>query len=264
MKIALNISYSGANYHGWQRQQKVVSIQAKLEEALSRVAASPIQLYCAGRTDAGVHATRQVVHFETDSPREIDAWVLGTNSNLPDDIVVNWAAEVNEEFHARFSATARRYWYIIHNDKSRPAILAKHITWHYHTLNVPLMQEAASHLLGKQDFSSFRAAQCQSKTATRTVHYVSVKRFGERVILDICANAFLHHMVRNIVGSLLRVGEGRQPSEWIEEILQAKNRQLAAPTAPADGLYLVGVDYPEEFKLPGQHGIGPWFCHAAL
>ncbi len=264
MRIAINLSYEGHNYSGWQRQLSQPSVQGYVETALSKVADHKVEITCAGRTDAGVHATDQVVHFDTDSERELHNWVMGANANLPDDIAVSWAAAVKEDFHARFAATARRYWYVIYNRATRPGMLHKHTTWWHRQLNVQQMQAAGQHFLGEQDFSSFRSAECQSKTAKRNVYYLTVKRLGELVIIDICANAFLHHMVRNIAGVLLAIGEGKQPTDWAKQVLQARDREFAGITAPANGLYLVGVDYPKTFKLPKRTAIGPWFCQFVL
>ena len=258
MKFALGIEYDGKNYFGWQRQEKVVSVQQELERALSFVANEPIEVFCAGRTDSGVHATGQVVHFETNAIRPEKAWAFGVNANLPADIAVRWAKVVDEEFHARFSATARRYRYIIFNNKLRSAILPQGVTHHHFALDHQLMHQAGQFLLGENDFSSFRAAQCQSNTPWRNVHHLNVTRQGNYVIVDIQANAFVHHMVRNIVGSLLEVGAGNQPVEWIKWLLEQKDRNLAAPTAKPDGLYLVDVIYPEKFGLP-KYALGPLF-----
>ncbi|MEN3752065.1 tRNA pseudouridine(38-40) synthase TruA [Mangrovibacter yixingensis] len=257
-KIALGIEYDGSQYYGWQRQQEVRSVQENLEKALSQVANEPIHVFCAGRTDAGVHATGQVVHFETQSERKDAAWTLGANANLPGDIAVKWVKHVPEAFHARFSATARRYRYVIYNNRLRPAILQRGVS-HYHLpLDAEKMQRAAQSLLGENDFTSFRAVQCQSRTPWRNVSHIRVNRYGEYLVVDIKANAFVHHMVRNIVGSLLEVGCGNQPEEWIAWLLAAKDRTLAAATAKAEGLYLVAVDYPAEFALP-EPVMGPLF-----
>lgn len=257
-KIALGITYNGSGYFGWQKQQSVQSIQGELERALSIVANEPIEIFCAGRTDAGVHATGQVIHFETNATRPLQAWTFGTNAHLPDDIAVTWSHQVDPEFHARFSALSRRYRYIIYNQPQRPAILATGLTHYYQPLNTELMHTAGQFLLGENDFSSFRAAQCQSKSPNRNVHYLNVTRKGHYIIVDIQANAFVHHMVRNIVGSLLEVGAGNQPPEWIAWLLQQKDRTLAAPTAKAAGLYLVEVAYPSQFGLP-KNAVGPLF-----
>ena len=258
MRIALGIEYDGSRYFGWQRQKEVDSVQAQLEKTLSKIADEPIQLQCAGRTDAGVHATGQVVHFDTNSTRPLTAWTLGVNANLPDDIAVRWVKEVDEEFHARFTATARRYRYIIYNDNLRPGI-HRHGVSHYHgDIDEKLMHQSAQALLGEQDFTSFRAIQCQSNTPFRNIHHVNVSRHNKFIVVDIAANAFLHHMVRNIVGSLLEIGMGRQPIDWMKTLLELKDRNQAAPTAKAAGLYLVDVTYPQEIGLP-KPPMGPLF-----
>ncbi|AOV96382.1 tRNA pseudouridine(38,39,40) synthase TruA [Edwardsiella hoshinae] len=256
--IALGIEYDGSRYAGWQRQQEVDSVQARLEAALSRVASEPVTVFCAGRTDAGVHATGQVVHFTTHACRQEGAWTMGVNAHLPKDIAVRWVKAVSADFHARFSATARRYRYVIYNHRYRPAVLQSGVTHFYHPLDAERMARAGQALLGENDFSSFRAAQCQSRTPWRNVSHLWVNRYGPYVVVDIKANAFVHHMVRNIVGSLLEVGCGNQPEGWIAELLAARDRTLAAATAKAAGLYLVAVDYPAQFALP-QPPLGPLF-----
>ncbi|MCL2915379.1 tRNA pseudouridine(38-40) synthase TruA [Shewanella corallii] len=258
MRIALGVEYDGSGFYGWQRQQEVDSVQAQLEKALSIVANEPIELQCAGRTDAGVHATGQVVHFDTNAIRKEGAWTMGVNANLPDGIAVRWAKQVDDEFHARFSATARRYRYIIYNHNFRPGI-HRHGVSHYHgIIDEKRMNMAAQALIGEQDFTSFRAIQCQSKTPFRNVHKVTVTRQGMYIIVDIQANAFLHHMVRNIVGSLLEIGLGNQPLDWMRTLLDMKDRSKAAATAKPHGLYLVDVTYPQEFELP-KLAMGPLF-----
>ena len=257
-KLALGIEYDGSRYYGWQRQNEVRSVQEKLEKALSQVANHPVTVFCAGRTDAGVHGTGQVVHFETTAERKDAAWTLGANANLPDDIAVRWVKAVPEDFHARFSATARRYRYIIYNQRLRPAILHGGITHFYHQLDAEKMHRAGQCLLGENDFTSFRAVHCQSRTPMRNVHHLLVSRHGPYVVVDIKANAFVHHMVRNIVGSLMEIGCGNRPESWMAELLAAKDRKLAAATARAEGLYLVSVDYPERFALP-HPPVGPLF-----
>lgn len=258
MRIALGIEYDGSQYHGWQRQDSVKSVQQYLEEALSKVANTTVVVKCAGRTDAGVHATKQVVHFDCENLRPERAWTMGVNTNLPDSIAVRWACEVNDDFHARFSATARRYRYVIYNHKQRPAILNKGVTHVYHELDCDLMHTAAQALVGKHDFSAFRAVSCQAHTATRTVSHVKVTQHGRYFVIDIKANAFLHHMVRNIAGSLIEIGLKEQNVDWMGWLLAKQDRTLAAATAKPNGLYLVDVDYPETFKLPSQP-IGPLF-----
>ena len=250
MRIALGIEYNGYGYNGWQAQQGLPTIQATLQEALSCVANEPVTLFCAGRTDANVHATGQVVHFDTHAKRHIDAWLWGTNSHLPPSIVVRFARAVDYSFHARFKAIARRYRYVIYNHPIRSAILSTRVTWHYYSLDVSRMQAAGAYLLGEQDFSSFRSSQCNSKSPMRQITDFTVLRTGDFVVIDIEANAFLHHMVRNIVGTLLKIGSGLKEPAWMMEVLQAKNRSVAAETAPADGLYLTRVSYPDPYIFP--------------
>lgn len=254
MRIALGIEYEGSSYHGWQAQKnshkKLPTVQGFLQSALSRIADHEVELYCAGRTDAGVHATGQVVHFDTEAKRHPDAWIWGANSYLPSDIVVRWSKSVDYGFHARFSALARRYRYIIYNNPIRPAILSSRVTWNYYSLDVLKMQQAAKWFLGEQDFSSFRSSECSSKTAMRNVTELDITRQNEFVIIEIEANAFLHHMVRNIAGVLMRIGSGLEKPEWAREVLQACDRRMAAETAPPHGLYLIQVRYPELYQFP--------------
>lgn len=251
-RIACRIEYNGSRYNGWQSQPHldVHTVQQELERALSDVAAEPVRVHCAGRTDTGVHGHAQVIHFDAPVARAPKAWVLGANATLARDVRVHWAVPVVEDFHARFSAISRRYRYVIANALVRPAMLGGQLTWHRHPLDEQLMHREAQALLGEQDFSAFRAAACQSTTPMRNVQHVQVSRLGQLVVVDIKANAFLHHMVRNIVGSLLAVGSGRQPAGWIKQLLQKADRTLAADTAPPDGLYLVDVEYPAHFGLP--------------
>jgi len=246
MRIALGLSYEGTAYCGWQYQENVPSIQACLESALGKVANHPIRVICAGRTDKGVHALEQVVHFETDSIRDARAWLLGTNANLPADIRIQWAREVSADFHARFSAIARAYRYVIYNHRTPTALLRNHVTIFHKPLDEKSMQEAANYLVGEHDFSSYRAAQCQAKSPVRTVTLLEVKRESNFIFIDIKANAFLHHMVRNITGVLLSIGSGKQPVLWAKQVLEARDRTEGDVTAPANGLYLVQVTYPEQ------------------
>ncbi|CAM3823512.1 tRNA pseudouridine synthase A [Pseudomonas reidholzensis] len=258
-RIALGVEYKGARYRGWQRQASgVPSVQQALEQALSKVANAPITVACAGRTDAGVHACGQVVHFDTDAVRDERAWTLGTNFNLPRDISVTWARTMPADFHARFKATARRYRYVIYNDPIRPAHLAEEVTWNHRPLDVALMAEAAQCLLGTHDFSAFRASQCQAKSPIKTMHHLRVTRHGQMIVLDLRASAFLHHMVRNIAGVLMSIGTGERPVAWAREVLEGRDRREAGVTAHPFGLYLVQVEYPEAFELP-QRYIGPHF-----
>lgn len=263
MRMALGIEYNGAHYFGWQRQRDVKSVQEELEKSLSIVANHAIEVQCAGRTDSGVHGTGQVVHFETPSVRKAAAWTMGANANMPKDIAVRWAKEVPEEFHARFSATARRYRYIIYNHALRPAILASGVSHYHGELDAEKMHQAGQFLLGENDFTSFRATHCQSRSPWRNIMHLNVIRQGHYVIIDIKANAFVHHMVRNITGSLIAVGRGEQDPQWIAWLLEQKDRKLAGATAKAEGLYLVDVDYPEHFELP-RVPIGPLFLPDSL
>jgi tRNA pseudouridine38-40 synthase len=258
MRIGLVLEYDGSQYHGWQAQNGLHTVQQAVEHALSRVADSPISVICAGRTDTGVHATNQVIHFDTDKERSIRAWIHGVNSFLPKNICVKWGKELPEEFHARYSATARRYRYVIYNGAIRPALLRSNVTWQYRQLDHRLMHQAAQVLLGENDFTSFRSVQCQSNTPMRNIHNLQVTRTNDLVIIDITANAFLHHMVRNIAGVLIAVGSGKHPVSWVEEVLKAKDRRLGAETAPSYGLYLVHVTYPQHFAVL-QSSLGPSF-----
>ncbi len=234
------------------------TVQGALEKALSRVADHPVSLMCAGRTDALVHASGQVVHFDTTVERPLKAWIMGTNANLPGDISVTWAKVMPAHFHARFSAMARRYRYVIYNDQIRPAHQAEEVTWNHRPLDASRMREAARALVGTHDFTSFRAVQCQAKSPVKTVHHLEVIEHGRFIVLDIRANAFLHHMVRNFAGVLMTIGAGERPSEWAAEVLAARDRRAGGVTAHPYGLYLVRVEYPEEFVLPERY-LGPHF-----
>ena len=261
-RIALGVEYKGSRYRGWQRQREGVrSVQETLERALSEVAAEPITLECAGRTDASVHASGQVVHFDTRVERPLIAWVMGANANLPGDISVCWAKVMPADFHARFKACARRYRYVIYNDPVRPAHMAEEVTWNHRPLDVARMREAARLLVGTHDFSSFRALKCQAKSPIKTVHHLNVIEHGRFIVLDVRANAFLHHMVRNFAGVLMTIGAGERPVEWVSEILAARDRRAGGVTAHPYGLYLVQVEYPEPFELP-QRYLGPHFLSA--
>jgi len=255
MKYAACIEYDGTSYKGWQRQSHAPSVQEEVEKALSQLANHSIDINCAGRTDSGVHGIGQVIHFESDAQRDEKAWRMGCNTNLPDDIALRWIQPVSDDFHARFSATSRTYRYIILNQKTRPALLQNRVYWHSlanQFLDEKQMNVAAQYLLGENDFTSFRAAGCQAKHAMRFMEKITVSRSGDCVYVDIKANAFLHHMVRNIVGSLLEIGSGEKPAEWFAELLALKDRNQAGATALACGLYFVSVDYPAEFDLPKQ------------
>ena len=259
MKFALGVEYDGREFHGWETQPNGRTVQACLESALSRVADHPLRTICAGRTDAGVHALGQVVHFESTSIRADSAWILGANANLPIDVSVNWARPVPADFHARFSATARRYRYVIFNRSTRPAILRGRVAWECRPLDAERMRAAAGYLLGEHDFSSFRGAGCQAKNAVRRVFRLDIVRQGQLIFIDVSANAFLLHMVRNIAGVLIAVGLGKRAPGWVAEVLAAGDRRQAGVTAAPDGLYLVQADYPGHFRLPAvPPGSGLW------
>ena len=249
-RIALGIEYSGTHYHGWQSQQGLNTIQTQVETALVQIANEPITVMCAGRTDAGVHAIEQVVHFDTSAARSDYSWVFGANSHLPTDISVLWAKEVDPDFHARYSAKSRTYRYFLYNNRIRPAIQRHLVGWHHRELNLPWMQAAAKHLLGEHDFSAFRGVDCQSKTPIREIMEFNITQQDRMIIFEIRGNAFLHHMVRNMVGSLIEVGNGRRTPDWIKHLLQAKERCLAGNAAAACGLYLWRIEYPPHFLLP--------------
>ncbi|MFV2054993.1 MAG: tRNA pseudouridine(38-40) synthase TruA [Thiohalomonadales bacterium] len=250
MRIALGVEYDGSDYCGWQYQDHSPSVQSDVEQALSRVADEKIRVICAGRTDTGVHARNQVVHFDTTASRSDRAWVFGANTHLKDGIAVLWACSIDDTFHARFSAIRRSYRYIIFNRRIRPTFLAKRVTWEYRELDSDQMQLAASHLIGNHDFNAYRSAACQAKSSEREILHLDVHRQKEFVIIDVVANAFLHHMVRNIAGVLISIGAGEHPPRWSQEILFSKDRTLAAMTAKPFGLYLMDIRYPPEFMLP--------------
>jgi tRNA pseudouridine38-40 synthase len=253
-RIALRVEYNGAKFSGWQKQKSplLATVQGALEGALSKVADSTIVVICAGRTDSGVHATSQIVHFDTPIDRGIKAWVLGVNSLLPPTIRVTKALVVDDKFHARFSAVYRRYNYVLHTRSIASALVADLVTTQRRNLDIDAMNSGAQFLLGEHDFSSFRAAGCQSKTANRCIIEASFSEYGEFLVFSICANAFLQHMVRNIMGSMLAVGRAEKSPEWIEGLLAAKDRTQAAITAPPQGLYLVEVGYPENILSPAK------------
>lgn len=249
MRIILGIEYNGNGYCGWQSQAHASSVQHVLELALGKIAAHPVTVLCAGRTDAGVHALEQVVHFDTHAERPLDAWRLGGNSHLPNDVRILWARHALDGFHARYSAIARYYRYIISNRPVKSALAYQQTAWCHAPLDAEKMHQAAQHLLGEHDFSSFRAQSCQSKSPNRLMHFIDVHRQSDQVIIDLSANAFLHHMVRNIAGVLMDIGTGKQPTDWTKTLLAVKDRTQAAKTAPPEGLYLAGVYYPEHYGL---------------
>lgn len=259
MRIALGVEYDGFDFFGWQRQPELKTVQGTLEEALRKVANEHIEIFCAGRTDAGVHATNQVIHFDTRAKRHLDAWVFGVNTQLPPSIGIRWSRQVDLSFHARFKATARRYRYIIYNHPVRPALLSHRVSWHYYPLDVKRMQTAASFLIGEQDFSSFRSSKCNSNSPFRNITDFAIERRGDFIIFEIEANAFLHHMVRNIAGTLMKIGAGFKEVEWMQAVLAAKSRRAAAETAPAGGLYLINVTYPEPYIFPPAPTIFPLY-----
>lgn len=248
-RIVLGIEYDGSAYAGWQWQAGKRTLQGELQAALSKIAAEPVTVHCAGRTDAGVHALEQVVHFDCEVPRDLRAWLMGGNSQLPDDIRIIWVKLAIGDFHARYSAIARFYRYVILNRAMKSALLRTQATWCYQPLDADKMHEAAQHLIGEHDFSSFRAQGCQSKSPNRLMHFIDVYRQDDRVIIDICANAFLHHMVRNIAGVLIEIGSGKQPVDWTAQLLAIKDRAQAAMTAPPHGLHLGGVFYPDCYGI---------------
>lgn len=250
MRIALGIEYTGQAYYGWQRQDISPTVQEVLESALSEVADETIRVVCAGRTDTGVHALQQVVHFETNSQRETKAWQLGTNTKLPKDVAVTWALNVDDDFHARFTAENRTYQYLILNRRARPAVYNGLVTWEYQPLDYERMKKASLCLLGENDFTSFRAAACQAKSPIRTIHKLEINKLGDWYVMTICANAFLHHMVRNIAGVLMAIGKGKKEINWIEEVLEAKDRTAGGVTAPPHGLYLADIKYPDKYIIP--------------
>ncbi len=250
MRFALGVEYQGKHFFGWQSQRGLRTVEGELTRAISFVANHPIKVHCAGRTDKGVHAAGQVVHFDAEVNRSDYQWLMGINSQLPKDVAVQWIREVDESFHARFSATRRYYRYYLINDSVRSALLNQHCAWHWRQLKLAPMQTAANYLLGEHDFSSFRAAECQANSPVRTITEVNLQQQGKLIWLDLVGNAFLHHMVRNIMGSLLEVGEGCRQPGWLQEVLEAKDRCAAGKTAPPEGLYLARVDYPSQFNLP--------------
>lgn len=275
-RIALGVQYDGAPWNGYQKQLDRHTVQDQLEIALAAFGRQPIATTCAGRTDTGVHALEQVVHFDTELARDMQSWVRGVNSFLPDSIAVRWASEVtlppaaagtgasaaaSAEFHARFSARARTYHYVIYNHPVRAPLLAGKAGWTFRPLDVERMREGAAALIGQHDFSAFRSSQCQAKSPVKDMQQIVIERLGDTVVLTLRANAFLHHMVRNLVGSLIYVGNGRQRPEWIGQLLRAGDRHEAAPTFMPDGLYLGKIDYDPKWQLPQEQGkLLPWFA----
>lgn len=268
-RIALGIQYDGRQWQGWQTQPHRKTVQDTLEAALAKFCQQSVATVCAGRTDSGVHAIEQVVHFDTEAERELFAWVRGLNAFLPATVAVRWAAEVaggtqtsgaeQDAFHARFSAQARTYHYLIYNHPVRSPLWSGRSGWVFRPLRVEAMQAAAQALIGTHDFSAFRAAECQAHSPVRTMHTITLQRQGELILVTLKANAFLHHMVRNIVGSLIQVGIGNAAEAWVGEVLAARNRDLAAPTFTPDGLYLAKIDYDARWNLPQIDTTTPLF-----
>jgi tRNA pseudouridine38-40 synthase len=252
MRYAIGLEYDGSEFLGWQIQRQEPTVQGSLEQAAANVADHKVRVTCCGRTDTGVHALGQVAHFDTDSVRSERSWMLGLNSNLPPGVSVLWIRQVDDSFHARFSAYARSYRYVILNRWIRPALDVKRMSWCRAPLDAVKMHEAAQALLGEHDFTSFRATACQARHAVREIQEVSVGRDGDRVTLEVTANGFLYHMVRNIAGSLIQVGLGEQAVPWVGRVLELRDRARAAPTAPPEGLYFVGARYPEHYELPAS------------
>jgi tRNA pseudouridine38-40 synthase len=250
MRIALGLSYNGSGYEGWQSQLSGNTVQDQLEKALGKFAALPLRTLCAGRTDAGVHGLMQVVHFDTELQRELPSWVRGTNAFLPRDIAVQWAHEVPDEFHCRGSAISRRYAYVLLESPVRPSVEAGRVGWVYRPMNEAAIRAAIAHLIGEHDFSSFRAAQCQAKSPVKTISRIDVSQRGAYWRFEFEANAFLHHMIRNIMGCLVAVGQGLQAPGWLAEVVAARNRDAAAPTFSPDGLYFLGPRYEARYGLP--------------
>ncbi|TAN10648.1 MAG: tRNA pseudouridine(38-40) synthase TruA [Burkholderiaceae bacterium] len=258
MRIALGLSYDGTRYQGWQSQPSGLTVQDRLEAALAKFATCPVRVHCAGRTDAGVHALMQVVHFDTDIDRVPFSWVRGTNRFLPTDIAVQWAQHVPEVFGARASALARRYSYVVLESPVRPSLDAHRVGWSFRALDVDAMRVAARHLLGEHDFTSFRASACQAPSPIKQMETIEISRRGAYLRFDFRANAFLYHMIRNIMGCLIAVGQGLQPPGWMKAVLQARDRNAAAPTFNPDGLYFCAPVYAPKWDLPDRTAAYDW------
>ena len=252
MRYALGLEYDGSAFLGWQIQRQEPTVQGCVEKALARVADHKVRVTCCGRTDSGVHALGQVVHFDSDADRSERSWILGINSHLPAGASVLWIRQVDDGFHARFSAFSRSYRYVILNRWIRPALDANRKSWCRTPLDADKMHDAAQLLLGEHDFTSFRATACQARHAVREIQQISVQREGDTISLEVTANGFLYHMVRNIAGSLIRVGLGEASPEWVGEVLAMQDRTLAAPTAAPEGLYFVSARYPEQYGFPAS------------
>ena len=251
MRYAAAVEYEGTRYSGWQRQPFLTqTVQEQVEQALSKIADHSVEVVCAGRTDAGVHALQQVIHFDSDATRKTYAWLAGSNRHLPTDIRLQWVCPVNPEFHARYSAKRRRYRYLIRTRHQPSALWASRCYWYRQPLNIDAMREGAQYLVGEHDFSAFRAAECQAKTPNRFIESIAINKEPGWLWIDVCGNAFLHHMIRNIVGTLLPVGLGKHDPVWIDEVLSGRDRSKAGITAPAHGLYFIDAQYDDEFNLP--------------
>ena len=259
-RIAMGVEYDGSSYAGWQTQTHAPSVQDTLQAAISAVADETTGCTGAGRTDSGVHATNQVLHFDTTARRSDRQWRLGVNSNLPEDVNISWVRHVSEDFHARYSAVSRSYRYLILNRPVRTSLHRARAWWLHADLDLESMKQAASSLIGEHDFSAFRAAGCQARSPRRNIHRLDIWQQGQLIVVECQANAFLHHMVRNIVGSLVRIGQGEARVDWLSELLESKDRRLAGITAPAHGLYLIQVDYPSQFGVPTESVVGGVIC----
>ncbi len=258
MRLALGVSYNGQPYQGWQSQPSGNTVQDRIEAALVQFTQRPISTVCAGRTDTGVHALMQVLHFDTDIDRPPNAWVRGGNSLLPHDIAIHWAQQVPDAFHSRASAISRRYAYLLLESPVRPSVERGRVGWVFRPLDADAMRAAAQRLLGEHDFSSFRASQCQAKSPVKTLQRIDISRRGAYWRFEFEANAFLHHMIRNLMGCLLVVGKGDRPAEWISDVLQARDRDAAAPTFSPDGLYFLGPRYEDHWRLPDRTAAYDW------
>lgn len=258
VRIALGVSYSGQSYQGWQSQASGLTVQDRLEAALAKFTQQRVSTLCAGRTDAGVHALMQVVHFDTDIDRDAHAWVRGTNASLPKDIAVEWAMPVPASFHCRASATTRRYAYVLRQSEVRPTVDADRVGWTFYPVDGDAMREATQYILGEHDFSSFRASQCQALSPVKHLHEISISQRGAYWRFEFEANAFLHHMIRNLMGCLLQIGQGKRPPSWMQEVLHARDRDAAAPTFSPSGLYFLGPRYPAHFGIPERTPAYDW------
>jgi len=255
MRVALGLEYDGGPFCGWQSQSNGRSVQDELESAIARLAGMPIRVHAAGRTDAGVHASMQVVHFDVEVDRPLTAWVRGVNSFLPSSVAVQWSKAVDPRFHARFSATARHYRYLLLNHPVRPALMTGKVGWHHAQLDLDRMREAAVCVLGEHDFSSFRSSECQAKSPVKNLTRFELRREGDLIIADLSAGGFLHHMVRNLMGALIHIGKGAEEPAWMQQLLNMRDRSLAPPTFMPDGLYFAGVSYPADFGIASEPGF---------